>query len=166
MSSLLISQSLARATVLKILRMHHRYNLSKSLKNHIFYLFYNQFFLLKFRDSSTYRFPLYATGRENYHFCYFILELKKRQDFISMFTNIFRCRNFFQSPIRTDSMWLEIPIERKVQSNKLDSADLVAEILIIQKKGYYLEDMKAQMPHIDYFLKVKYPQHPCAQIMK
>jgi len=63
-------------------------------------------------------------------------------------------------------MWLEIPIERKVQSNKLDSADLVAEILIIQKKGYYLEDMKAQMPHIDYFLKVKYPQHPCAQIMK
>ena len=33
---------------------------------------------IKFEDSNTNRFPLYATGRENIHYCHFILELKKR----------------------------------------------------------------------------------------
>lgn len=52
------------------------------------------------------------------------------------------------------------------RSKDSGSSQIAAEILIIQKSGYYLEEMKAAMPHVDYRLKVKYPQHPCSSLMK
>ena len=58
------------------------------------------------RDITTCKFPLYATGRENVHYVEFILELKKRYDFISMIFSLFMCKNLFKSPSDSDNLWL------------------------------------------------------------
>jgi hypothetical protein len=76
------------------------------------------------------------------------LELKKRQDFVTMLLNIFTCRKIFKSPIPRDSLWLELPLDRasKKKGDKSrgnpdsnNSQDLVTEILIVPKEGYYFE---------------------------
>lgn len=72
----------------------------------------SQNFFKTYRDSSTNMFKLYATGRENIHYCHMILELKKRQHFVSILLNLLMCRSIFKSPIKTDNLWLEIPIMR------------------------------------------------------
>jgi hypothetical protein len=59
------------------------------------------------------------------------LELKKRQDFISMLLSFITCRGLFRTPVPKDTVWLEIPVDRK--------DELVGEILIVPKKGYYYE---------------------------
>lgn len=52
-----------------------------------------------FEDSDSNIYPLYASGRENLLYAFLKLELKKRQDFISMIISIFTCRKIFKSPI-------------------------------------------------------------------
>ena len=65
-----------------------------------------------------------------------------------MLFNIFSCKKIFKSPIARDSLWLELPLDRasKKQGDKSrgnpdsnNSVDLVTEILIVPKEGYYLE---------------------------
>ena len=49
----------------------------------------------------------------------------------------------------------------KEQGNKL-----VGEVLIAPKDGYYLEQIKGNMPHIEKLLKPRIPQVSCAAHMK
>jgi hypothetical protein len=102
-----------------------------SLSKFLFFIQFN-------RDSTSNKFPLYASGRENLHYAHFNLELKNRQDFVTMFVSLIMCRSLFRSPISKDSLWIELPIDRGLSSTGGES-DLVSEILIVQKKGYYLE---------------------------
>lgn len=93
--------------------------------------------MINFEDSDYNTFKIYASGRENFHYAHFILELKKRQDFITMMVSFFMCRKIFRSPISTDSVWIEIPVDRSAAQSELAS-----EILIVPKKGYYLDKIK------------------------
>lgn len=92
-----------------------------------------------FEDNSSNRYPLYCTGRENVNYVFIQLELMKRQDFINMFFRAITCRSIFKSPISTDCIWYEIPIDRKKVETNDNSAKLVQDIVICQKRGYYLE---------------------------
>ena len=74
------------------------------------------------------------------------------------------CRGLFKSPVATDSLWLQIPIERKKKNT--DENKLVSEVLIVPKFGYYFEAIKHNQPHIGTLLKQRYPQHPCAFKLK
>lgn len=58
-------------------------------------------------------------------------------------------------------MWLEFPLEKLDQDN-----NFMAEILIVQKDGYFLEEIKENMPHIEKLLSVRYPNKPCQSVMK
>ena len=82
-----------------------------------------------------------------------------------MVVSFFTCRSIFKTPIATDSLWLEIPIDRKEIEGHA-SEKLVSEILIVQKKGYYLEFIKQNMPHIGHLLKPKIPNHVCGETIK
>lgn len=85
---------------------------------------------IDFEDSTSNVYRLYCTGREKLHYAYFTLELKNRQNFFSMVVSFFTCRSIFRSPISTDNLWLEIPIDRKeVESHA--SEKLISEVLII-----------------------------------
>ena len=126
-------------------------------------------------DSDSNIFPLYASGRENIQYAHMKLELKKRQDFIMMLVSIFTCRKIFKSPIPRDSLWLELPLDRSNKKQTTasrgnpdsnNSVDLVSEILIVPKNGYYLEKIKSNMIHIDKLLKPRYPNLACNQILK
>lgn len=85
---------------------------------------------IAFEDSSSNIFRLYCHGREKLHYAYFTLELKNRQNFLSMVMSFFTCRSIFKSPISTDNLWLEIPIDRKEVEGHA-SEKLVSEVLII-----------------------------------
>lgn len=89
-----------------------------------------------------------------------LLELKKRQDFLSALYSILICRSLFRSPISQDALWLEIPLE-DIKSN-----NFVAEVLIVQKEGFYFEEIKRNMAHIEKLLRVRYPNSPLQTIMK
>ena len=91
------------------------------------------------------------------------LELKKRQDFLTMLLSFIACRGLFRSPIAKDSVWLEIPLDRKADAGY---DDLVGELLIVPKKGYYYEQIKGNMPHIGKLLSIKVPNHTCQAILK
>ena len=69
-----------------------------------------------YRDADSNKFPIYASGRENIHYAHMNLELKKRQDFISMLFSFIMCRGLYNSPIAKDSVWLEIPLDRKADA--------------------------------------------------
>ena len=65
-----------------------------------------------------------------------------------MIISIFTCRKIFKSPIPRDSLWLDLPLDRaskkkgshsKGNPDSNNSIDLVTEILIVPKEGYYLE---------------------------
>ena len=76
------------------------------------------------------------------------------------------CRNLFSSPIPRDSLWLEIPIDRCKFKNTLEF-ELAAEVLIVPKKGYYINEICKNMPHIPKSLKARIPQNTrCQQILK
>jgi hypothetical protein len=96
---------------------------------------------IDFEDSTSHVYRLYCSGREKLHYAYFTLELKNRQNFFSMILSFLTCRSIFKTPIATDSLWIEIPIDRK-EIEGHDSEKLVSEVLIIQKRGYYLEFIK------------------------
>jgi len=82
-----------------------------------------------------------------------------------MIVSFFTCRSIFKSPISTDNLWLEIPVDRtEVEGHA--SEKLVSEVLIVQKRGYYLEWIKENMPHIEHLLKPKIPNLPCADALK
>ena len=85
---------------------------------------------IDFEDSSSNVYRLYCSGREKLHYAYFTLELKNRQNFYSMLISFFTCRSIFKSPISTDNLWVEIPIDRKeVESHA--SEKLISEVLIV-----------------------------------
>jgi len=69
-----------------------------------------------------------------------------------MLVSFFMCRKIFRSPIATDSVWVEIPIDRSAVKS-----DLVSEVLIVPKKGYYLDTIKANMAHVDPLLQPRMP---------
>lgn len=117
--------------------------------------------MIQFEDTDSNTFKIYASGRENVHYAHFTLELKKRQDFITMIVSFFMCRNLFRSPIATDSLWIELPIERPK-----GAPDLISEVLIVPKKGYYLDQIKKNMLHIDHLLKPRIPNYPCQSTLK
>ena len=80
-----------------------------------------------------------------------------------MLLSFITCRGLFRSPIAKDSIWLEIPLDRKENPGH---DDLAGEILIVPKKGYYYEQIKDNMPHIDKLLSIKVPNHTCQQTLK
>jgi hypothetical protein len=53
-----------------------------------------------------------------------------------------------------------------LQRTKTASDQLVGEILIVRKSGYYYEDLERNMPHIPILLKQRYPNLPCQSILK
>lgn len=71
-----------------------------------------------------------------------------------MLFSFFTCKGLFRSPISKDSIWLEIPLERKDDG-------LAGELLIVPKKGYYYEQIKENMPHIEKLLQIRVPNHTC-----
>ena len=58
-------------------------------------------------------------------------------------------------------MWVEIPLSDTKNPNKT-----FGEVIIVQKSGYYLEQIQRNMPHLEKLLKVRYPQLPCQMTMK
>ena len=87
-----------------------------------------------------------------------------------MLISIFTCRKIFKSPIPRDSLWIELPLDRSSKKqvsasrgnpDSNNSADLVSEILIVPKHGYYLEKIKSNMIHIDKLLKPRIPNMAC-----
>lgn len=156
---------LALPTVQRAFRVLNRSNLSKLL----YFISYSPF-LSKYRDSDTNTFPLYASGRENLHYVHFNLELKKRQDFIQIVFSFLMCRSLFRSPVPRDSVWLEIPIDRGSHSSghtrDKGERELVSEVLIVPRYGYYFEQIVSNMPHVGKLLKPRIPAHVCAQILR
>jgi hypothetical protein len=94
--------------------------------------------MIQFEDVDINTFKVYAGGRENIIYCHFILELMKRQDFVSMVVSFFMCGKIFKTPVSTDSVWIEIPIDRSAIKDSSSRA-LVSELLITPRKGYYFE---------------------------
>ena len=83
-----------------------------------------------------------------------------------MFFRAITCRSIFKSPISTDSIWYEIPIDREKTEKNNNSAKLIQDILIVRKKGYYQEEVFWNMPHIKHLLKPMIPQLPCGEKIK
>lgn len=107
---------------------------------------------IKFEDSSYNQFNLYAAGRENFHYARFVLELQKRQSFLNMMFEYLMCKRLFRTPSSIDSVWLEIPIERAPKADAL-----VSELLIVSKNGYFLEEIKQNLTHVDKLLSLRLP---------
>ena len=88
-------------------------------------------------------FSLLCTGRENYHYALFRLQLKQRYELVtSLLTTIFR--KFWK---QRDCLWIEIPIER---NPSLGDKTLHSEILISRKNE--VATIIKGMPHIEKIL--------------
>jgi hypothetical protein len=93
-------------------------------------------------------------------FVHFQLELKRRQSFFSMLASLLFCRSIFKLPGSVDSVWLDVPLKRPAEDK------LAGEILIVNKKGFYLEEIQRNMPHVEKLLKPMLPNFPCQQLLK
>ena len=79
-----------------------------------------------------------------------------------MMVSFMMCRSLFRNPVSQDSLWVEIPIDR---ASKHGREPFISEVLIVQKKGFHLEQIVANQAHISKLLKQRTPNAPCQSIV-